>query len=115
MTIDDIAKVVHEINKAYCEGFGDHSQVSWEEAPQSIKQAAIDGVKFHLAADQPPSASHDNWMQFKVNNGWQYGPVKDEQAKTHPCIVPFEKLSPEQQGKDHVFKAVVEQLKPFLT
>lgn len=114
MHIDDVAKIVHQINKAYCEAFGDTSQVDWEQAPEQIKQAAISGVKFHLAAEQGPEASHENWMKDKLNNGWTLGDVKDAEKKTHPCLVPFNELPKEQQGKDFVFKAVVEQLAPYL-
>jgi hypothetical protein len=35
----------------------------------------------------------------KVKDGWVYGEVKDVEAKTHPCIVPFDALSVEQTDK----------------
>jgi hypothetical protein len=44
-----------------------------------------------------------------------YGEVKDAEKKTHPCIVPYKDLPPEQQAKDHLFKAVVSALAPLLT
>jgi hypothetical protein len=48
-------------------------------------------------------------MAEKVAAGWVYGEVKDPDAKppTHPCIVPFEELPPEQQFKDVLFKTIV--------
>lgn len=52
-------------------------------------------------------ASHDNWMAEKVADGWVYGEVKDPAAKTHPCIVPFDQLPPEQQFKDRLFATIV--------
>ena len=27
------AKTAHEVNRAYCQGLGDYSQLHWEEAP----------------------------------------------------------------------------------
>ena len=33
MTVQDIARVAHELNKAYCESMGDHSQPDWDNAP----------------------------------------------------------------------------------
>lgn len=111
MNVKNIAMVAHQINKAFCESVGDTSQVNWNEAPDNIKQSAIDGVIFHLENDAEPKDIHDNWMRFKVKDGWTYGEVKDFEKKTHPCLVEYEKLAPEQRSKDYIFKAVVDSLK----
>ena len=68
----------------------------------------MDGVRFHLEnPNAGDSASHENWRTFKHNAGWIYGPVKDEATKNHPCLLPFNELSLEQQRKDVLFRAVV--------
>jgi hypothetical protein len=59
--------------------------------------------------------AHESWLAEKAATGWTYGPVKDEQAKTHPCFVAFEQLPPDQQAKDALFFAIVTALAPFLT
>jgi hypothetical protein len=46
-------------------------------------------------------------MREKVEGGWKYGETKDPEAKTHPCIVPFEDLPAEQQFKDKLFRTIV--------
>ena len=33
LKIELIAKVCHDVNRAYCKSVGDDSQVSWEDAP----------------------------------------------------------------------------------
>jgi hypothetical protein len=33
MEIEEIAKVAHEVNRAYCQALGDFSQPKWEDAP----------------------------------------------------------------------------------
>jgi hypothetical protein len=43
-------------------------------------------------------------------NGWAYGPVKDADAKTRPCGVPYEELPVEQHRKHVLFKAIVAAL-----
>ena len=107
-----IASLVHEINRAYCAGLGDDSQPTWEDAPDWQKNSAVAGVKFHLEnPDAPASASHDSWLRQKEAEGWVYGEVKDAEAKTHPCMVPFDKLPTEQQVKDFLFKAGVHAAK----
>lgn len=115
MTKEQIAQVAHEINKAYCQALGDDSQLQWEFAPDWQQQSAINGVNFHLENPEAGAdSSHNSWMKEKVDTGWVYGEVKDAEAKTHPCIVPFNQLPKEQQAKDFLFRQVVHSLKKFL-
>ena len=111
-SVSAIARVCHEANKAWCITNGDNSQKSWDDAPTWQKTSALNGVQFHLDnPDAGDSASHDSWMKEKLDAGWVYGELKDEIAKTHPCIVPFEQLSSEQQAKDRLFRGIVHSLK----
>lgn len=108
---DEIARVAHEVNRAYCEALGDNSQPAWEDAPQWQRDSARMGVALHTANDVGPEASHESWMAQKIADGWVYGPVKDPEAKQHPCIVPFGELPREQQAKDYLFRAVVHAMR----
>lgn len=109
--IEAIARVCHEANRTWCETLGDWSQRRWDDAPDWQRSSAIAGVRFHLEnPDASASASHDSWLAEKERDGWKYGPVKDADAKEHPCFVPFEQLPPEQQAKDRLFRAVVHAL-----
>lgn len=112
MEKEAIARVCHEINRAYCLALGDASQLSWEDAPQWQKESALLGVDLHLNnPDAGPEASHESWMRQKIADGWVYGGEKDAAAKMHPCLVPFAQLPKEQQAKDFLFRAVVHALK----
>lgn len=108
---DFIARVAHEINRAYCEALGDTSQPLWRDTPKWQKQSAVNGVVFH--SDNPgalPEESHENWMAHKLHDGWKYGPVKDAQKKEHPQLVLYTHLPVEQKAKDYLFRAVVRSL-----
>ncbi|HDZ27766.1 hypothetical protein LCGC14_1355200 [marine sediment metagenome] len=116
MTINDIAKVCHDANKSFCEIIGDESQLPWIDAPQWQRSSSVDGVIFNLNnPGGPPSGSHERWLMVKAAEGWKHGKNKDPEAKTHPCILPFDKLPEEQQIKDHIFKAIVNGLAIFCT
>jgi len=109
--IDRIAKVCHEANRAWCEANGDFSQKPWEIAADWQRGSARMGVRFAIDhPDAPDSAEHDAWMADKIADGWRYGEIKDAEAKTHPCLVPFDQLPREQQAKDALFRAVVKAL-----
>lgn len=103
-----IAMACHAANAAWCEYGGDTSQKPWAEAPDWQRDSAIVGVEFHLAnPDAGDAASHERWMEHKLAAGWKFGAVKDEKKKTHPCLVPFDQLPPEQQFKDRLFRTLV--------
>lgn len=106
-----IARVAHEVNRAYCQALGDYTHLPWESAPEWQRVSARMGVDLHTMGDFGPEASHASWMRQKLDEGWSYGPVKDPQAKQHPCMVPFSDLPPEQQAKDFIFRAVVHALR----
>lgn len=111
MNQEMIARVCHEVNRAYCQALGDDSQPAWEDAPMWQRDSARAGVDLHMRKNVGPEASHESWMAQKVIDGWVYGPVKDAERKTHPCIVPFDMLPREQQAKDFIFRAVVHALR----
>lgn len=109
--LDKVAQTCHAVNKAYCEALGDFSQPSWDDAPEWQRKSAVLGAVLHLSNDVGPEASHESWMAQKLRDGWQYGPVKNEAVREHPCIVPFSELPPAQQAKDYLFLQVVHSLK----
>ena len=108
VNIMDIARVCHQVNKAYCEALGDFSQPDWEKAPEWQRESAILGVELHVDhPDAGPQASHESWFTQKVKDGWKYGEIKDPEKMEHPCLVPFAELPPAQQAKDFIFQAIV--------
>lgn len=106
--VERIARVAHEVNRAYCASLGDLSQPAWENAPAWQRSSAMDGVRFILAnPGATPADSHDNWLREKERTGWTWGPEKDPEAKQHPCMVPYDQLPLEQRTKDYLFRAAV--------
>ncbi len=56
------------------------------------------------------SELHTMWLEDKEAKGWVYGETKDVVKKTHPCVLPYEKLPVEQRVKDDVVIAVVREM-----
>ena len=44
--------------------------------------------------------THEVWAAGRIADGWQYGPVRDDEKKTHPCLIPYEELSEEERDYD---------------
>lgn len=55
---------------------------------------------------------HEVWAQNRIDDGWTYGPVRDDIRKQHPCLVPYEEL-PERE-KDYDRATSQETLKLIL-
>lgn len=111
MNEEQIARICHEVNRAYCKALGDNSQVSWEQAESWQRISAITGVVVSIQNDLTPEETHNAWMISKLNEGWIYGLIKDPDKKEHPCLVPFELLPIEQKAKDYIFNTLVKLLK----
>lgn len=109
-----LAAIAHEANRHYCLSIGDTSQPTWDDAPQWQKDSAVAGIEGALAGNTPEQ-QHQSWCDAKVADGWTYGEVKDPDAKTHPCLVPYAQLPEEQQRKDHLYGAIVRAAHGALT
>ena len=52
---------------------------------------------------------HEVWAETRIKQGWTYGAERNDERKTHPCLVPYEEL-PEEE-KDYDRNTAVETLK----
>ncbi|MFJ8923854.1 RyR domain-containing protein [Streptomyces sp. NPDC102415] len=108
----DIARVCHDANRAWQIATGDPNvSPLWDDAPEWQRASAIDGVR-HAQNGATAEQLHQAWCDYKAADGWAHGSVKDETAKTHPCLVPYSELPPEQLRKDDLFAAIVAALTP---
>lgn len=104
--IEAAARAAHEVNRSYYEVGGDTSQKPWAEAPNWQCQSALEGVRAVIDG-KTQEQLHESWMLSKISDGWRYGEVKDAEAKTHPCIVPYDSLPEFQRRKDELFRDTV--------
>ncbi|MDE6337566.1 MAG: Ryanodine receptor Ryr [Muribaculaceae bacterium] len=43
---------------------------------------------------------HEVWAQNRLNDGWTYGPIRDDAKKHHPCLVAYEDLPESEKDYD---------------
>jgi hypothetical protein len=53
--------------------------------------------------------AHEAWARERLADGWRWGPRRDEGAKLHPSLVPYDELPEEEKKYDRI--AVGETLK----
>ena len=110
--VADVAEACHEVNRVVQrvqigQGVtGIEIAPPWAEISVEMQESIIQGVEGVLGGLQP-EASHEAWCDFKRAHGWTYGEVKDEEARTHPCLLPYDELPESQKLKDYVFRDVV--------
>lgn len=110
MALADIARVCHAANRALQQIDGDPSpSPPWEDAPDWQQLSTLDGVAQALAGATPEQL-HERWCEVKRGAGWTYGPIKDADTRTHPCLLPYAELPADQRAKDTVFHAIVAAL-----
>ena len=43
---------------------------------------------------------HEVWAETRIRQGWKYGVQRNDELKTHPCLVPYEELTEEEREYD---------------
>src|SRR5438874_122408 len=61
----------------------------------------------HLAEN-----AHELWAIQRLKDGWAYGPQRDDHAKKHPCLVPYNDLLDSEKEYDR--QAALGTLKAIL-
>jgi hypothetical protein len=122
---DDLAQFLHN---AYNARYGNNQGTPWSQLSETFRDAnrgAADhlGVKLasvgYWVSGDPSNWSrnvdltvdpdakelmaileHRRWCAERLLNGWQYGSIRDNGRKIHPCIVPFDQLPESEKEKD---------------
>ena len=56
--------------------------------------------------------AHEHWAQQRRQDGWTWGPERDDRARKHPCLVPYAQLPETEREYDR--RVVIGALKALL-
>ena len=43
---------------------------------------------------------HEVWAETRISQGWTFGEKRNDDLKTHPCLIPYEELPEEEKAYD---------------
>lgn len=43
---------------------------------------------------------HEVWAKNRIDEGWSYGPVRDDSKRQHPCLIPYDELPESEKDYD---------------
>ena len=81
------SKTIQIMNKKYIPNPADTSGVKLPEELLPLVEEMAKNV-------------HEVWAQNRMNEGWTYGPVRDDAKKQHPCLVAYEELPDNEKEYD---------------
>jgi ryanodine receptor 2 len=69
--------------------------------PQPIDTTGVELPKeLEMLVEQMSKNVHDVWAETRIKQGWKYGEQRNDELKTHPCLVPYEELPEEEKEYD---------------
>ena len=67
--------------------------------PQPIDTSDVELPKaLEALVEQMSKNVHDVWAETRIKQGWTYGLERNDELKTHPCLIPYEELPENYQG-----------------
>src|SRR6266704_3741830 len=102
LTVRQLGRLNHALRREVALIFGDGTiPPSWDDAPEWMHiESERSARKLLENPGMLAEEEHDRRVRQKITEGWKWGEVRDDEAKTHPSLVPFEKLPPGEQLKD---------------
>lgn len=88
---------------------GEQDVVSeFDQLPDAQKDGLLSGIDM-LLSDQNAGADarHNAWMEKMLADGWKFSKKRDDAAKTHPRLVPFDSLPKKEVAKETLLHAIV--------
>lgn len=69
--------------------------------PQPIDTSDVKlPIELKVLVEKMSKNVHEVWAETRVSQGWTYGEQRNDELKTHPCLVPYEELPEEEKEYD---------------
>ncbi len=72
-----------------------------EYIPQPIDTSDVKLPEdLEMLVEQMSKNVHEVWAEKRIRQGWTYGEQRNDELKTHPCLIPYEELPEEEKEYD---------------
>ena len=69
--------------------------------PQPVDNSTIELSPDLLElTEQLAENAHDHWAKRRIAEGWTWGATRDDERRTHPCLVPYDQLPKSEKAYD---------------
>ena len=103
----------HKKNVTFAPIIANDSDMENGYSPKPIDTTDIElSEELLLLTEQLARNVHDNWAIGRINDGWTYGPERNDTLKHNPCLVDYDDL-PESE-KEYDRNTAMETLKTIL-
>ena len=109
LTTEEIARIVHEQNRAYQYILQDtNPSQPWDSEQEWIRNALMHAVEL-VREGANEAEIQQFWVDSRHDLGWELGEDKNYESvpPTHPNLVPFEKLPEDEKRKARATVALV--------
>jgi hypothetical protein len=76
----------------------------WDPRPVDTSSVSLPEDLLELIEMLAENA-HDNWGRQRISDDWTHGPERDDIARTHPLLVPYERLPDSEKAYDRLLAA----------
>jgi hypothetical protein len=80
-------------------------------APLSTEDVVL-GAEILDVVEKLAANAHEVWARQRMLDGWVYGPQRSDEARQHPCLVPYLELPESEKAYDR--NAVVGTIRALL-
>lgn len=84
---------------------------SYEPQPIDTSNVELSPDVLHLT-ERLAEHAHDIWARQRVADGWTWGPVRNDAARQHPCLIPYADLPDSEKQYDR--NAALDTLKAII-
>jgi RyR domain len=72
---------------------------TYQPRPIDTSRVELD-EELQQLTEQLAESAHDHWARRRMAEGWTFGPVRDDAARKHPNLVPYEQLTEAEKEYD---------------
>lgn len=80
---------------------GTQASEGYNPEPINVEDIILDADLEDLTEAIAENA-HDIWAHARMDEGWTYGPVRDDAKKQHPDLVPYAQLPDSEKEYDRI-------------